>query len=199
MKQYNGPRIVFNYLDCPDCKQRIKAPQCPQLDKEVKKQELFEQTVIKKCMERAKFEELHKHDRVCKNKDDRFYGKLQEYAMAKLSYYMCFKCQNPYFGGMKDCDAANQDYANFKKEELVCGKCAAVAVGGGEKTCKKHGTDFIEFKCKFCCSIAQWFCWGNTHFCEPCHKKQCAGDYVSRKKREELPQCPGASKCPLKI
>ena len=25
-KQYNGPRIVFNYLDCPDCKERMKCP-----------------------------------------------------------------------------------------------------------------------------------------------------------------------------
>jgi hypothetical protein len=55
---------------------------------------------------------------------------------------------------MKDCDAANIDYQNYKKEELVCGKCAAVAVGGGVKICPSHGTDFIEFKCKFCCSVA---------------------------------------------
>ena len=57
---------MFNYLDCPDCKQRINAPQCPQIDKEVKKQELFEQTVIKKAIERAKFEELAKHERIKK-------------------------------------------------------------------------------------------------------------------------------------
>jgi hypothetical protein len=55
---------------------------------------------------------------------------------------------------MKDCENANNDYQNFKKEELVCGKCAAVAVGGGIKSCPKHQEDFIEFKCKFCCSIA---------------------------------------------
>ena len=117
--------------------------------------------------------------------------------MHKLSYYMCFKCQVPYFGGMKDCEAGQNDYNNFKKEELVCGKCAAVCVGGGSKTCNKHGTDFIEFKCKFCCSIAQWFCWGTTHFCDPCHKKQCSGDYVSRKSRDQLPKCPGGKKCPI--
>jgi E3 ubiquitin-protein ligase MYCBP2 len=32
---YNGPRIVFNYIDCPDCKQRMSAKQCPSLDKEI--------------------------------------------------------------------------------------------------------------------------------------------------------------------
>ena len=61
---YNGPRIVFNYLDCPDCKQRLKAPFQPQLQKEISKQELFEKGVIDKALERAKFEDFHKHQRV---------------------------------------------------------------------------------------------------------------------------------------
>src|SRR3569833_360372 len=74
-----------------------------------------------------------------------------------------------------------------------------MSVGAGIKNCKKHGTDFIEFKCKFCCNISQWFCWGNTHFCEPCHKRQNEGDYVSRYERSRLPKCPGPEKCPLKI
>ena len=99
---------------------------------------------------------------------------------------------------MKDCLNAG-DAQEFKAEELVCGKCAADTLGVGNAKCGKHGLDFIEFKCKFCCSIAQWFCWGNTHFCDPCHKKQCGGDYVSRKKASELPQCPGEGKCPLKV
>ena len=78
---------------------------------------------------------------------------MEEYALTNLSYYQCFKCSNPYFGGKKEC-GVGQDYENFKKEELVCGKCAAVAVGGGIKECPKHGQEFIEFKCKFCCQIA---------------------------------------------
>ena len=81
----------------------------------------------------------------------------------------------------------------------MCGKCAADSVGGGTKQCKTHGSDFIEFKCKFCCSVAQWFCWGSTHFCEDCHRRQCKGDYVSKYKLKDLPQCGGKSKCALKI
>ena len=129
---------------------------------------------------------------------DPFYQDIEAFALYMLSYYMCFKCSVPYYGGMKACEGGN-DFANFKKEELVCGKCAAVSVGGGAKDCKTHGMDFIEYKCKFCCSVAQWFCWGNTHFCDPCHKKQCAGDYVSRKTKDQLPKCPGKATCPLKI
>mmetsp|Transcript_11811 Transcript_11811/g.19957 ORF Transcript_11811/g.19957 Transcript_11811/m.19957 type:complete len:495 (+) Transcript_11811:782-2266(+) len=171
-KQWNGPRIVFNYLDCPQCKQEIEAPHCEQINSILKKERQLQAVVVKKVMERAKFEDLHKDERL-KKVGDPFYNDLKGYALKKLSYYQCFKCQDAYFGGMKDCEAAQDEAQSFKKEELVCGKCAAVAVGGGVKQCPKHGQDFIEFKCKFCCSIAQWFCWGNTHFCEPCHKKQC--------------------------
>lgn len=57
--------------------------------------------------------------------------------------------------------------ANFNPEELVCGKCAAEELGGQGKPifafspldsylmiplvdCKKHGKDYIEFKCRYC-------------------------------------------------
>ena len=96
---------------------------------------------------------------------------MQAWSLYKLAYYQCYKCKVPYFGGMKDCIAAQAASQEFKPEELVCAKCSSLALGLGDTNCKKHGLDFIEFKCKFCCSISQWFCWGNTHFCEPCHKR----------------------------
>jgi hypothetical protein len=155
----------------------------------MKEAEKMEEEVLRKSLERAKFEGIDKHERL-KDPNDRFYNNLRAYSIYKLSYYMCFKCRSPYFGGMKDCEAG-QEAGDYKPEDLVCGKCAAVSVGAGVQNCPKHGTDYIEFKCKFCCSVSQWFCWGNTHFCEPCHKKQVNGDYVSRKKKSELPQCRG--------
>ena len=111
--------------------------------------------------------------------------------MARLSYYMCFKCKKPYFGGLKSCENNNQAEGKFNPQELICGGCAASAIGGGVKECKTHGTDFIEFKCKFCCSVAQWFCWGSTHFCDNCHTRQNNGDYLTKKKLSELMKCRG--------
>lgn len=35
--------------------------------------------------------------------------------------------------------------------------------------CTKHGEDFVEYKCRYCCSIATYFCFGDTHFCTSCH------------------------------
>ena len=140
----------------------------------------------KMAIERAGHEGLDKDPRL-KNPADPYYNDIAKFSVFKCAYYLCHTCKNPYFGGLKDCLRAQQEQQEFKAEELVCGKCAADTLGVGAAKCKIHGTDFIEFKCKFCCNIAQWFCWGNTHFCEPCHKRQCAGDYVSRKKPSELP------------
>ena len=51
--------------------------------------------------------------------------------MYKLAYYQCFKCKSPYFGGLKDCIQAQQEGQEYKKEDLVCGKCVAVSIGAG--------------------------------------------------------------------
>ena len=167
--------------------------------------QVIEEDIKKKSLERAKHEGLDKdpkHLERLKNKDFIYYNDLPGYAFAQLCYYECYKCKTPYFGGMKDCAnqaQQNEQQVQFKPEELVCGKCAAQSVGAGVKNCPKHGIDFIEFKCKFCCNISSWFCWGTTHFCETCHTKQNNGDYVSRKQKSELPKCPGLAECPLKL
>ena len=31
--------------------------------------------------------------------------------------------------------------------------CGACAVGSGQECCPKHGEDFMEFKCLFCCKV----------------------------------------------
>lgn len=54
-------------------------------------------------MERAKFEDLAKNPRL-KDPNDRFYNDLKSFALYKLSYYECYTCKAPYFGGMKDCE-----------------------------------------------------------------------------------------------
>jgi len=52
----------------------------------MKKEEKFEEVVVKKAMERAKFEDLHKEPRL-KQPGDRFYNDLKGFSLYKLSYY----------------------------------------------------------------------------------------------------------------
>ncbi|CEM23157.1 unnamed protein product [Vitrella brassicaformis CCMP3155] len=69
-----------------------------------------------------------------------------------------------------------------KKDELVCPACAIGQAG----QCPKHGHGFVEFKCRYCCEPAVWFCFGTTHFCDKCHNTNRIGK-----------PCPGPHKCAL--
>ena len=83
----------------------------------------------------------------------------------------------------------DEPYENFNPEDLICGSCSIFPAAAGTTICPKHGKDFIEYKCKLCCKVASWFCWGTTHFCDDCHKRQCNGDYVSKYPKSKLPIC----------
>ena len=65
----------------------------------------IEKKIIVKATERAKIENLHKDPKFL-DPGYLYHNKLEEFAMFKCSYYMCHKCKDPYFGGLKDCDAA---------------------------------------------------------------------------------------------
>lgn len=78
--------MVFNYLDCGECKKPISCTGNAKLTQALKKEIKLRDTVIKKAMERAKFEDLHKEPRL-KKPGDAFYNDLQGYAMKRLSYY----------------------------------------------------------------------------------------------------------------
>lgn len=127
----------------------------------------------------------------------KYYKNPLVYAMDRFAFYQCHKCNEPYYGGMRKCEAAgmNED-GKVAKEKLTCGSCA---MGPNAKKCQVHGTTYIGYKCKFCCRIASFFCWGNTHFCAKCHKIQEGGKYLNRLPISALPKCPGPSRCPLRL
>ena len=61
-------------------------------------------------------------DERLKNPGDVYFGKPQEFANHRCSFYQCFKCEKPYFGGLIDCEqeAANAAQQDMKKENLLC-------------------------------------------------------------------------------
>lgn len=186
-------RIIFTHLECPLCKKHMSHPA---LKKELKGHvELFEK-VKAKALQRLKFENLE-GDLMLKP-GGKFSGDPLGFSMKKFAYYLCFKCKQPYFGGHRACEALQEDELNDqnKAEELVCPSCAA---GPGVAECPIHGKEFIEYKCKFCCNVANWYCWGTTHFCDECHRKQGTPEAQTRKKKHELDKCRGGPACPLKI
>ena len=87
-----------------------------------------------------------------------------------------------YYGGEARCDAEVGE--EYDPTELVCGACSDVSRA---QMCPKHGTDFLEYKCRYCCSVAVFFCFGTTHFCNACHD-----DFqrVTNIPKLDLPSCP---------
>uniref|UniRef100_A0A0N4Z1B8 RCR-type E3 ubiquitin transferase n=1 Tax=Parastrongyloides trichosuri TaxID=131310 RepID=A0A0N4Z1B8_PARTI len=193
-----GPRISFRFMKCPLCLCDMEHK-----DKESKfeiimnEYRLLYNDVRKKALMRYKYyynagvQKKDSKDIIEKINDDI----LIDEALQKFMYCLCFKCKKAYYGGDINChqqllqedndvDEENRINIVFKPEELVCGGCSNVAGGG---SCKKHGTEYIEYKCRFCCSVAVYFCFGTTHFCQVCHS-----DFqrLMVLKPEELPKCP---------
>lgn len=106
-----------------------------------------------------------------------FYQDPDGYAVNRFAYYPCSVCDNPYvlvgallvesaaflthcvvvwcpgsyYGGLRVCGPAGEEPAVVNKSELVCPSCQPHSE---MHSCPKHGTEFIEFKCRYCCSTA---------------------------------------------
>ncbi|XP_052124547.1 E3 ubiquitin-protein ligase MYCBP2-like [Frankliniella occidentalis] len=194
-KRWPGPRITFGFSQCPICKAAIEHEVLNELLGPIK--ELLED-VRRKALMRLEYEGLHQTEAIT-TPGARFYNDPAAYAMDRYAYYVCFKCNKAYYGGEARCDAEMGE--QYDPTELVCGGCSDVA---SAQMCPKHGTDFLEYKCRYCCSVAVFFCFGSTHFCNPCHD-----DFqrVTNIPKNELPSCPAGPKakqlegdeCPLHV
>uniref|UniRef100_A0A8C2BF53 RCR-type E3 ubiquitin transferase n=1 Tax=Cyprinus carpio TaxID=7962 RepID=A0A8C2BF53_CYPCA len=192
-----GPRITFGFMSCPICKNKINHSVLKDLLDPIK--ELYED-VRRKALMRVEYEGLHKSEAITTS-GARFYNNPAGFAMNRYAYYVCFKCKKAYFGGEARCDAEAGQGDDYDPRELICGACSDVSRA---QMCSKHGTDFLEYKCRYCCSVAVFFCFGTTHFCNACHD-----DFqrMTSVPKEELPHCPAGpkgkqlegSECPLHV
>ena len=186
-KRWLGPRITFGFSQCPICKVDIDHPV---LAEELEPIIQLKNDVKRKAMMRLEYEGIIKTTEL---------RDLATYAMDRYAYYVCFKCQKAYYGGEARCDAEMGD--KYDPTELVCGGCSDVSRA---QMCPKHGTDFLEYKCRYCCAVAVFFCFGTTHFCDTCHD-----DFqrLTNIPKQKLPRCPAGPKakqllgddCPLHI
>ncbi|KAJ8404609.1 hypothetical protein AAFF_G00334720 [Aldrovandia affinis] len=192
-----GPRITFGFMSCPICKNKINHSVIKDLLDPIK--ELYED-VRRKALMRLEYEGLHKSEAIT-TPGARFHDDPAGFAMNRYAYYVCFKCKKAYFGGEARCDAEAGQGDDYDPSELICGACSDVSRA---QMCSKHGTDFLEYKCRYCCSVAVFFCFGTTHFCNACHD-----DFqrMTSVPKEELPHCPAGPKgkqlegteCPLHV
>ena len=164
----------------------------------------LEEAVASKALMRLGYEGLDSSQDITEP-SGAFYKDPTGFALHKFAYYQCALCVKPYFGGARDCVRdAEQRNRNIDASELMCSVCSAPP--GAVTTCAKHGDDYLEWKCRYCCSVAIWFCFGTTHFCEPCHNKY--EDCQRNAEEGKMAHCPvgpvniqlegSASDCPLR-
>ena len=189
-------RITFAFMSCPSCKQDIELKSISRpVAKELGPLLHLKKTVEFQALDSAQKQGLLTDERLT-TPTDAYFGKPQEFAMHRCSFYQCFKCKKPYFGGLIDCeqDMANAERdMNTKPEDLLCQKCLLSEIGAGSTKCEKHGFAQIDWKCQYCCSIAVFCCFGTTYFCEPCHNAY-NGDHINQRVHD----CHGID-CPLGI
>lgn len=196
-RKWIGPRITFGFSLCPICKDTISHPVLRDLLNPIR--ELYED-VRRKALMRLEYEGLHKAEAIT-TVGARFYNDPAGFAMERYAYYVCYKCNKAYYGGEARCDEQVGAVDDYDPTELVCGACSDVSRA---QLCPKHGTDFLEYKCRYCCSVAVFFCFGTTHFCNTCHD-----DFqrVTNIPKADLPRCPAGPKaqpmegdeCPLNV
>ncbi|CAB3398193.1 unnamed protein product [Caenorhabditis bovis] len=195
-RRWNGPRIVFRFMHCPLCIQKISHPGLTDLLEPLL---VIRQEVIEKAKMRLEYDGLMSSPALTDPRSE-FFNQPEEYALDRYMYVLCHKCKKAYFGGESRCQAA-LDSSQYNPEELICGACSDTT---GVQVCPRHGVEFLEYKCRFCCSIAVYFCFGTTHFCAPCHD-----DFqrLMTLPKNLLPPCPVGPRsmpldepsCPLKM
>ncbi len=203
-KRWVGPRITFGFRNCPICKAEIQHQALRHLLDPI---DVLHEDVRKKALMRLEYEGLSRCETVTA-RGARFHNDPAGFALERYAYYVCSRCWKAYYGGEAQCEADRVmeddedagrgaggggaragDPDDYDPDELVCGGCSDVSRA---QMCPKHGTDYLEYKCRYCCSVAVFFCFGTTHFCNACHD-----DFqrVANLPRTELPQCPVGPKC----
>ncbi|XP_030837055.1 E3 ubiquitin-protein ligase MYCBP2 [Strongylocentrotus purpuratus] len=192
-----GPRITFGFSLCPICKMSMKHTSLQDVLKPI---EVLHEDVRRKALMRVEYEGLLKGEAIT-TPGARFYNDPAGFAMNRYAYYVCFKCKKAYYGGEARCDQEAGIQEDYDPSELVCGACSDVSRA---QMCAKHGTDFLEYKCRYCCSVAVFFCFGSTHFCQACHDDFQS---ITTIPKAELPHCPAGARakqlegeeCPLHV
>lgn len=194
-----GRRLTFKSIKCPLCKAII---QQSMLDVHVAPQFCLYEKVRRKALQRWVVERREPAAKLGDLKDEEDIATL---AMQKMTFYECSRCGEPYYGGEVECAGQEADREEEAAEgmdedvqaalamELVCRGCASK----GQRQCPEHGTDFLAWKCRYCCEReAQYLCFGTTHFCRVCHDAWQSG--VDQRRRLQMGRmCLGKDRCIL--
>lgn len=123
-------------MSCPSCKAPIKADHVDEINDEIEKLTELRSDLQVKAMKIAKSQGMDRDERVT-TPGDFYYGRLMQFAEAKVCFYMCSKCAKPYFGGLIDCEQEMGREDTTRREDLICRPCLVKEMSIGSNICKK--------------------------------------------------------------
>jgi hypothetical protein len=211
--RWSGSRITFGFLECSLCRADLKHPQLEELTAADFK--------LRDKVTKLSVEELVRNEgeEGAQALADKAGEELGAFARRNFVVQLCKECDQPCCTGAVECGGAEAEAADAERPgEVICKSC--VSLKGQAQTCEKHGTEHLLYKCRYCCNIATFECFGYGHFCADCHehpklgtlmnfKKKVVGplpycsypgeQYVNKKELGEYPECPGCEDCPLGV
>jgi hypothetical protein len=127
---------------------------------------------------------------------------LVDEARRKYAFYQCNACKEPYFGGTIEC--ADEEEGELAPQDRLCVGCAPQPQTHCENPVQHRG--HLVWKCRYCCQVANYVCYGTVHFCASCHDRNSQ----RVRQRQEMGQnsassgppplepisCPGGESCP---
>ena len=78
----------------------------------------LEDIVREKAIVHGKVEGIDKYENL-KDPNDQYFNDYEGYAMDKIAFYQCYKCNKPYYGGMRECGQEMEVNGNFEKKDYV--------------------------------------------------------------------------------
>lgn len=189
----SGRRLTFKNIRCPLCQAVV---QHQSLNALVGPQFAMYQKVRRKALQRWVVESRRPAPRTQDPVDE---DRISGIAIQKMAFFECSQCTEPYYGGEVECggpqaeeeEDLDEDVQAALAMELICRGCASK----GQLQCPQHGTDFLGWKCRYCCEHeAHYFCFGTTHFCHSCHDVWQTG-VDQRRKLQAGKACLGKDKC----
>lgn len=189
-----GRRLTFKCTKCPLCCAPL---QHPSLDQQLAPHIEMYHKVRRKALLRWVIEQ--RRPMILRN-DPGDEDRVSSLALQKMAFYECSQCEEPYYGGEIECGEPDQDVEHLHEDvqaalsmELVCRGCASK----GQSQCPEHGTEFLGWKCRYCCEReAHYFCFGTTHFCMSCHDLWQMG-VEERRRLQAGKACLGPGRCIL--
>lgn len=116
-----------------------------------------------------------------------------EEARRKFAVYLCSHCSEPYFGGTIAC--ADTAEGEVPPEERLCVACAPARLQQAHCRYPLEHRGHHIWKCRYCCNVATYVCYGTVHFCQACHDR-AAASHESPSCRTAI-SCKGGDTCPF--